>query len=138
MVDGSPRLFAPIRAERFRDQGRLSDLIAPPYDVLSRVEREAFAARSPHNIVHLTLPEGRPTPYAAAAKVLARWRSEGALVREAAPTVYVVQQEFFTPDGLRHVRTGVMGGLRAEGYDSGRVRPHERTHGGPKEDRFAL
>jgi uncharacterized protein (DUF1015 family) len=91
----------------------LSDLIAPPYDVLSRVEREAFAARSPHNIVHLTLPEGRPTPYAAAAKVLARWRSEGALVREAAPTVYVVQQEFFTPDGLRHVRTGVMGGLRA-------------------------
>jgi uncharacterized protein (DUF1015 family) len=138
MVESQPRLFAPIKAERYRDQARLSEFIAPPYDVLSRAEREAFASRSPYNIVHLTLPEGRPTPYVAAAKVLARWRAEGALVRESAPIVYVVQQEFLTPDGRRHVRTGVMGGLWAEDYDSGRVRPHEQTHGGPKEDRLAL
>ena len=138
MDDGRSRLFVPIRAERFRDQSRLSDVIAPPYDVLSPAGRAELAARSSHNIVHLTLPVGRPDPYAAAAAVLARWREEAALVREAAPCVYVVQQDFLTPDGRRYVRTGVIGGLGVEGYDGGRVRPHERTHGGPKEDRYAL
>jgi uncharacterized protein (DUF1015 family) len=132
------RLFVPIDAERFRDQSRLSEIIAPPYDVLSAEARAALAARSPQNVVHLTLPAGGPNPYGAAAKVLARWRAEGVLVREPAPCVYVVQQDFLTPDGLRHVRTGVIGGLAAEGYEPRRVRPHERTHGGPKEDRYAL
>jgi len=138
MDDGGSRLFVPITAERFRAESRLSDVIAPPYDVLSPAERAELAARSSHNIVHLTLPEGDPDPYASAAAVLARWRDEGALVREPAACVYVVQQDFLTPDGRRYVRTGVIGGLGAEGYDAGRVRPHERTHGGPKEDRYAL
>lgn len=132
------RLFAPIAAERFRDQPRLTDLIAPPYDVISQATREQLAARHPHNIVHLTLPVGRPDRYAAAATLLRRWRAEGVLLRDSSPCVYVVQQEFVTPDGRQYVRTGVIGGLSAEGYDTGRVRPHERTHREARDDRLAL
>jgi uncharacterized protein (DUF1015 family) len=88
--------------------------------------------------VHVTLPTGSPDRYAAAAAQLRAWREDGVLQRDEEPVVYVVQQEFLTPDGRSHLRTGVIGGLSAEGYDSGRVRPHERTHRGPKEDRLAL
>ena len=134
---GLTPLFTPIQAERHRSPVSLSDLIAPPYDVVAGSARDAYAARSPHNIVHLTLPAGRD-PYASAAKLLQEWRAGGVLERDADPALYVLQQEFFTPDGRAHLRTGVIGGLSAEGYASGRVRPHERTHRGPKEDRLAL
>jgi len=135
---GSPALFAPIQAERPRAETSLSEVIAPPYDVLSSGEREALAQRSPHNIVHLTLPVGHPDRYRAAGVLLQEWRAAGVLERDDEAVLYVVQQEYLTPDGRSHVRTGVIGGLSAEGYDSGRVRPHERTHRGPKEDRLAL
>ncbi|MDH4042874.1 MAG: DUF1015 domain-containing protein [Gemmatimonadota bacterium] len=139
MADPTPEtLFTPIRAERYRAPERLGDLIAPPYDVLSEDAREAFARRSPYNIVHLTVPVGGADRYAAAAQVLHRWRTAGVLERDEGPALYVVQQEFATPAGRTHLRTGVIGGLLAEGYESGRVRPHERTHRGPKEDRLAL
>lgn len=138
MIDDGTRLFSPILAERYRARERLTDLIAPPYDVLSPAARSAFAERSPNNIVHVTLPEGTPDRYAAAARLLAQWREHGVLERDADPTVYVVQQEFTDPTGRTHLRTGVIGGLLAEGYEAGRVRPHERTHRGPKEDRLAL
>jgi uncharacterized protein (DUF1015 family) len=134
----SSTLFTPIRAERYRARDRLSDLIAPPYDVVSPEARRALADRSPHNIVHVTLPDGIPDRYAAAARVLARWRAGDVLERDAEPAVYVVRQEFVTPEGRPYARTGVIGGLLAEGYETGRVRPHERTHRGPKDDRLAL
>ena len=137
-VTMSSSLFTPIRAERYRARDRLSDLIAPPYDVVSPEARHVLAGRSPHNIVHLTLPEGTADRYKAAARVLAQWRASDVLERDAEPAVYVVQQEFLTPAGVSRIRTGVIGGLLAEGYESGRVRAHERTHRGPKEDRLAL
>lgn len=129
--------MAPILGERYAAQDRLSDLIAPPYDVIAPPEREVLAARDRCNIVHLILPEGREG-YGVAAKALRKWRAEGVLKRDAQPSVYVVQQEFTTPDGREHVRTGVIAGVHVEPYERGRVRPHERTHRGPKEDRLAL
>ena len=49
----------PFRALRY-DQavaGPLADLVAPPYDVITPELRADYLARSPHNIVHLTLPD---------------------------------------------------------------------------------
>jgi uncharacterized protein (DUF1015 family) len=133
-----PPLVTAFAAERFAALDRLSEFVAPPYDVIDAAQRETLAARDPHNIVHLTLPEGRPDPSAAAAKLLARWRQEGVLVRDPSPHVYVVQQGFLTLDGRSHVRTGVIAAVHVEPYATGRVRPHERTHAGPKEGRLAL
>jgi uncharacterized protein (DUF1015 family) len=139
MVDGSlPPLVAPFVGERYTALERLSDLIAPPYDVIGPAERGIFAAREPHNVVHLTLPERRPDGYAAAGKLLERWRAEGVLAQDAGPSVYVLQQEFVMPDGRSRLRTGVIGGLHVESYEAGRIRPHEHTHREPKEDRLAL
>src|SRR5258708_32978615 len=51
-----PPLVAPFRGERYAAK-ELSALIAPPYDVISSEDRPRYAARDPHNIVHLILPE---------------------------------------------------------------------------------
>lgn len=138
-VDTSlPPLVAPFRALRYAATDRLDFLISPPYDVIAAERRARLAAQDPHNIVHLILPEPTGDKYAHAADLLTAWRRAGILVRDAASGVYVVQQEFRTPDETTHVRTGVIAGLHVEPYDAGRVRPHERTHRGPKEDRLAL
>src|SRR5207302_521861 len=52
-----PPLVAPFRGERYASRDRLGALVAPPYDVISKDDRARLAARDPHNIVHLILPE---------------------------------------------------------------------------------
>ncbi|MET0395933.1 MAG: DUF1015 family protein, partial [Longimicrobiaceae bacterium] len=42
------------------------------------------------------------------------------------------------PDGRRRTRHGLLARVRVEDYGPGRIRPHERTHPGPKEDRLRL
>lgn len=132
-----PSLVAPVRGEHYAALDRLSDLIAPPYDVISPDARQDLAGKSPHNIVHLILPAGAD-PYATARRLLRDWRDTGVLVREPRDIVCVLRQEFSTPDGRSFARTGLLAGVAAEPYSAGRVRPHEKTHAGPKADRLAL
>lgn len=127
-----------MKAERYADLGHLSDLIAPPYDIISPGERALLAARSPHNIVHLIVPEQDGDPYGNAARQLQQWRRDGILVPDSTPAAYVLRQDYSAPDGSRCSRTGVFLALAAEPYRLGRVRPHEHTHSGPKADRLAL
>jgi uncharacterized protein (DUF1015 family) len=125
----------PFRALRFDPAvaGPLSELVAPPYDVISAAERAGYLARSPHNIVHLTLPD---SPEQASAD-LAAWRAEGALVRGDA-AFWWVAQDYTGPDGVARTREGFAGSVEVTPYEDGQVLPHERTHAGPKEDRLRL
>ena len=125
----------PFRALRY-DQavaGPLETLVAPPYDVISPEQRAELAARSEHNVVRLTLPDSEQE----AARLLGAWRAEGALVADE-PTVWIVSQDYVGPDGIARTRTGVVGSLKVEPYETGTVLPHERTHAGPKEERLRL
>ena len=126
-------LVVPFRGERYRESKALSRLIAPPYDVIDAAARARFAALDEHNIVHLMLPEAPPPStgdrYAWAGKQLAAWRRNGILERDKEPSGYVMAQG---------ARLGVFVALAAEGYEPRRVRPHEKTHAGPKADRLAL
>jgi len=132
----SPPLVAPFRAERFASIERLSRFIAPPYDVIS-AQRRATLAQEEHNIVHLILPEGNGDRYERASQRYQAWLGDGTIVSERKKVVYVVRQDFRTPS-VTYTRTGVIAALAVEPYDSGRVRPHEKTHSGPKEDRLRL
>src|SRR5438132_5080842 len=139
----SSDLVAPFQGERYAAVDQLSRLIAPPYDVIDAGERAQLAALDEHNIVHVMLPEapdGRPpdTRYAMAAELLAGWRKRGVLQCDPAPALYVLAQDFTLPTGERRTRCGVFAAVKAEGYEPRRVRPHERTHAGPKADRLAL
>jgi uncharacterized protein (DUF1015 family) len=134
----------PLRALHYNPAvaGPLADVTAPPYDVIDSAQRAELLARSPHNIVAIDLPEGGggrdSDRYAAAANLLEAWQLEGALVRDSQPAVWAHAQEYTGPDGRRLSRRGFYCRVRIEEYGPGRVRPHERTHPGPKEDRLAL
>src|SRR5437016_2217709 len=136
-------LVAPFQSERYAAVEHLSNLIAPPYDVIDPAERARYAALDADNIVHVMLPEAPPghpddDRYGVAAERLAAWRRKGVLRRDAQPVLYVLAQEFTLPTGERLTRHGVFAAVAAEGYEPRRIRPHERTHAGPKADRLAL
>src|SRR6266540_1135213 len=126
----------PFRAERYdaAKVGSLEPLVAPPYDVISPEERIAYLARSPYNVVHLTLPDDEEQ----AGRDLAEWRRDGVLVRDEKRSYWFLSQDYVGPDGVRRTRSGLVASLRAEPYENGVVLPHERTHSGPKEGRLRL
>jgi uncharacterized protein (DUF1015 family) len=121
----------PLRALRYALP--LDDLVAPPYDVISEEQRRDYLARSPYNVVHLTLPE---SPEQAAGD-LAAWREAGVLVEEE-PRYWWVAQEYTGPDGVARTREGFAAAVPVTPYADGEVLPHERTHAGPKEGRLRL
>ncbi len=128
-------VLRPLRALHY-DPAILADVLAPPYDVIDAPMRARLAARSPHNVVAIDLPEHGD--YAGAARTLAEWRASGVLTRDPEPALWVLAQDYTGPDGTRRTRTGVLGHVEVQEYGPGRIRPHERTHSGPKEDRLAL
>ena len=120
--------------------GGLGDVIAPPYDVIDDAERAALAARSPFNVVEVDLPvdPAGEDPYRHAGETLEAWRGQGVLIREREPALWALEQQFAAPDGSTRRRRGFFARVRVEDYGAGRIRPHERTHPGPKEDRLRL
>jgi uncharacterized protein (DUF1015 family) len=125
----------PFRALRYSPAaGSLVRLVAPPYDVISAMEREHYLALDPHNVVHLTLPESEEQ----AARELSDWQADGVLEREAEPAVWALSQSYTGPDGVARIRNGLVVTLRLEPYENRVVLPHERTHAGPKEGRLRL
>jgi uncharacterized protein (DUF1015 family) len=126
----------PFRAERYDEAnaGPLDALVAPPYDVITPEQRQAYLARSPYNVVHLTLPDDEEQ----AGRDLAAWRATGVLARDADPAYWLLSQEYTGPDGVTRTRSGIVVSLHANPYDRGVVLPHERTHRGPKEGRLRL
>jgi uncharacterized protein (DUF1015 family) len=133
----------PLRTVRYEPSaaGPLEDVIAPPYDVIDAELRADLVARSPNNVVEIDLPEPPPEGgdrYEHAAATMRDWLERGVLVREAEPALWALRQDYSGPDGSERIRTGFLARVRVEEYGPGRIRPHERTHPGPKEDRLRL
>src|SRR5207302_8897522 len=116
---GSSRMaeVKPFRAERYDEAkaGPLEQLVAPPYDVISPGEREEYLARSPYNVVHLTLPDDEQE----AGRELAEWRRGGIVVRDEAPSFWFLAQDYVGPDGVSRTRSGLLSPLLARPYDHG-------------------
>ncbi|HXR61794.1 MAG TPA: DUF1015 domain-containing protein [Solirubrobacterales bacterium] len=128
--------------------GSLDAVAAPPYDVIDAAQRKALLERSPYNAVAIDLPkpfdpadpDSNPSgdPYAEAAARIEQWRSEGALRQDEQPSIWALTQDYSAPDGNAYSRNGILARVRVEDYESGTVRPHERTHPGPLLDRLEL
>jgi uncharacterized protein (DUF1015 family) len=120
--------------------GGLQPVAAPPYDVIDREQRAALLGRSPYNVVAIDLPDDPAggDPYEHAAATLREWREQGVVVQDEQPALWALEQDYTGPDGRRRTRHGILARVRVEEYGPGRIRPHERTHPGPKEDRLRL
>jgi len=123
--------------------GSLSDVVAPPYDVISPELQEELYKRHPCNVVRLILNRREPgddeanNSYTRAGRFLKSWQAEGVLFVEADPAIYVYHQEFTSGD-RSYTRRGFMARMRVERFGQGSVFPHEETHRAAKLDRLML
>src|SRR3990167_1027361 len=112
--------------------------LVPPYDVISETERKAFLKKDPHNYVRLLLGEGEDW-YSKAADIFRKWRKDGTFVQDKEESFYVSEEEFICPNtGERKIRRGFFAVVDLEPIEKNIVRPHEKTHPGPKLDRLKL
>jgi uncharacterized protein (DUF1015 family) len=132
----------PFRGLRFDPEvvGDLGRVLAPPYDVVDQEREAALRDSSPFNAVWVergAYAEGDVDRYPGSARTLVGWRESGALVRDTAPSFYLVEDEF-THEGRQVTRTELMGLAQLTPWSEGLVLPHENTRGGPKRDRLDL
>ena len=82
-------LVRPFRGLRYALDGfpDLTDVVCPPYDVITPAQQSALLARHERNAVRLELPAD-PDPHVAAAATLAAWRADGTLALSAEPSVH--------------------------------------------------
>ena len=121
--------------------GSLSDVVAPPYDVIDPALQRKLYDASPYNAIRVELTRADPAAaedkYTTAARTLSGWLEDGVLRQDTSRSLYVYEQEF-TVEGRTYVRRGFLARVRLEPFGTGRVFPHEQTMSGPKIDRLKL
>lgn len=123
--------------------GTLSDVVAPPYDVIDAELQTSLYNRSPFNAIRIELTKDEPgdtdtnNKYTRAGQTLRDWLAADAIVQDTARSVYVYEQEFEV-EGTTYLRRGFLARVRLEPFGSGRIYPHEQTMSGPKQDRLNL
>jgi hypothetical protein len=135
----------PFRGIRYdmAEVGALSDVVAPPYDVIGPDLQDRLYAASPYNVIRLELSREAPgdtaedNRYTRAAATLKDWRRRGVLREDPHPSLYVYHQTFEV-EGRTYTRKGFLARVRLEPFGQGRIYPHEQTLSGPKADRLAL
>ncbi|MGC8740551.1 MAG: DUF1015 domain-containing protein [Candidatus Sumerlaeaceae bacterium] len=135
----------PFRGTRYNNQliPDLSLVISPPYDVISKEMQDALYQRHPNNVVRLILTKDEDDDnfsdkYTRAANYLRTWRSEGILIEDHQPSLYLYEQLFKMADGRTKTRRGFFALVKLQDYQEGGIRAHEHTFAGPKADRFKL
>ncbi|HSF07572.1 MAG TPA: DUF1015 domain-containing protein [Methylomirabilota bacterium] len=131
----------PFRGYRYAVGGTpdISPVVAPPYDQISPEMQERLLAMSAHNVVRVTLPQDELglDRYQRARQVLQAWLAAGVWTPEPRPAIYPYHQTY-AAQGRRITREGFVALGEVSDYAQGIVRPHERTHAGPKRDRLRL
>lgn len=137
--------IVPFHGLRYDEKvvGSLSDVISPPYDVISDELRQELYAKSPYNAVRVEDAKDEPgddpieNKYTRAKAALDAWLAKGALRVDSQPAFYLYDH-YFEVGGERVRRRGFLGALRLYQEGRGIVRPHERTFPKAKTDRLRL
>ncbi len=118
---------------------KVAEVAAVPYDVVNTEEARALAAGNPHSFLHVSrpeidLPEGTniyaDEVYERARESFEAMRSDGTLVEEDAPALYVYRLRMG-----EHTQTGVAAAFSVDEYDRDLIRKHERTRPDKENDR---
>ncbi len=116
-----------------------ADVVAPPYDVMSRDEAKQMAAGRPWSFLHISRPEidlaDEVDPYDAAVYAtghdnLQQMRAAGILQQDAVPGYYVYRLTM-----ADHVQTGLVAVASVRAYNADRIKKHEFTRPVKEQDR---
>ena len=131
----------PLRGLKYNTDkiGNISEVLAPPYDIITAVQNEKLKNSNAFNFSFLTLPleTGQKNKYENANDIFTRWINEGILVFENKECFYLIE-EIFAEDNNKKSFFGIIGLLKVEEYGKGKVLRHEKTLPKPKEDRLNL
>ena len=119
-----------------QDKVEITDVIAPPYDVISEKYRDELYKRSPYNITRLILSNAED-PYKDASETFHKWLDEKVLVKTDKPVIFYLLQKYKL-NGKEITRKGFIARNKIEDFSTGNILPHEFTMSGPKEDRLKL
>lgn len=125
---------------RYNDEkiSKISDVIAPPYDVINKKQQEELLNQSQHNVVHIDFNDGiGDKKYLNAGKIFKEWLDENILLQEDKEAIYPYLQEF-TYKSKSYTRLGFIALVEVSEFSKKVVLPHEQTFSGPKEDRYKL
>ena len=116
----------------------VTEVAAPPYDVLNSVEALKMAGEK--SLLHITkpeidfdpiLPDHDPKVYEKAVQNFKAWQEKGWLVRDGKPCYYVYAQ---TMDG--RTQYGLVLCAHTDDYASGKIKKHELTRKDKEDDRM--
>ncbi len=132
----------PFRGYHYNPEkvGDFTQVITPPYDVISPEAEKQYYNRSPYNFINVDLPKAQKplNSYENASRILQEWVKEQVLVQDPEPALYVYAHTY-TNDNNRAsmiTRFGFVSLLDlAPGND---VFAHEQTLQKPFEDRLRL
>ncbi len=113
----------------------LSEVVCPPYDVITPAQQAELLGRSERNAVRLEL-SAESDPHASAASALATWEADGTLEQRPDPSAYYYRYARPGAPDEPSVQ-GVVVRLLLEPFGGG-MRAHEHTMAAPKADRLAL
>src|SRR5579885_658246 len=110
----------PLNGIRYNEEkvGNLSEVITPPYDVISDEAQNRYYERNPYNIILLELGKDEPgdnslnNRYTRAAATFAEWRLQQVLQQDAEPSYYLYQQVFQQGEQM-YVRTSLLARVRS-------------------------
>lgn len=136
------RPFAAVRYSRSRGFD-LSNLIAPPYDVIAGQTKAELLKKDEHNVVEIDLPHlpaksvGPDEAYQRSADTLSFWLETGVLERDRRPAIYPYTQTYAF-NGKTYHRRGLIALVRLSPFGQGQVVPHEQTYPDAIADRLKL
>ncbi len=118
-------------------------VVAPPYDVISRQQQEAFHNQHPNNIIRLILGENKPgdnsneNRHTRAAVFFNKWLKEKILITDPEPVFYI-NATTFEHNRQMITRYGLIARVRLEPFEKGIILPHEKTFSKVKSERLEL
>ena len=126
--------FAALRPPR----ELVTEVAAPPYDVLNSAEARAMAGEK--SLLHITKPEidfepmlqdHDPRVYDKAVENFRKWQERGWLVRDSRPCYYVYAQTM-----AGRTQYGIVLCAHTDDYSSGAIKKHELTRKDKEDDRM--
>ncbi|MEG2044988.1 MAG: DUF1015 domain-containing protein [Clostridia bacterium] len=115
---------------------KIESLVCPPYDIISKDEREQLIKNNKYNMVNLELPVAE-NKYEKAGQDFKAWCESGILQKDEKDSIYIYEEEFMAY-GKKHKIKGFISLVRIEEFAKNIVLPHEETLSKAKDDRFNL
>ena len=125
------------------DKIDLAKVVTPPYDVISQDQQESYYNIHENNIIRLILGKNEPgdnesnNRYIIASQLFNLWMNEKVLIQDEDSSFYFTAMDY-SINGKSMTRYGIIARVGLEKFESGVVKPHEKTFSKTISDRLKL